>query len=50
MYSNCSVTSFKHLPKIFEVFTEMEMEIKVINNEVFTKLQLEIRVMGKEIS
>ena len=35
MYSNCLITSFKHLwfiSKTFEVFNEMEMEINVINN------------------
>ena len=45
MYSNCSITSFKH-----QVFNEMEMKINVINNEIFTKLHLKIRVRGKEIS
>ena len=39
MYSNCSITNTCDLfSKIFEVFNEMEMEIKVINNELFTKL------------
>ena len=36
--------------RIFEVFNEMEMEIKVINNKSFTKFYVEIRVRGKEIS
>ena len=36
--------------RIFEVFNEMEMEIKVINNKNFTKFYVEIRVRGKEIS
>ena len=36
--------------KIFEVFNEMEREIKAINNKVFTKSNLKIRVRGKEIS
>ena len=35
---------------IFEVFYEMEREIKVINNKVFAKLYLKIRVRGKKIS
>ena len=36
--------------RIFEVFSEMEIEINVINNKIFTKLYLKIRVRGKEIS
>ena len=52
MYSNCAMTSFKHLLflRIFEVFNEIEIEIKVINNKIFTKLYLKIRIEGKEIS
>ena len=53
MYSNCAITSFKHLyllSRIFEVFKEMKMEVNVINNKIFTKLYLKIRVRGKEIS
>ena len=52
MYSNCAITSFKHLwfifKNIFKVFNEMEMEIKVNNNKNFTKFYLKIRVRGKE--
>ena len=36
--------------RIFEVFSEMEVEINVINNKIFTKFYLKIRVRGKEIS
>ena len=52
MYSNCAITSFKHLWFIFKniwSFNEMEMEINVINNKIFTKLYLQIRVREKEI-
>ena len=41
MYSNCEITSFKHLWFIFKIiwsFNEMEMETNVINNNIFTKL------------
>ena len=33
--------------RIFGVFTEMEMEIFVINNKNFTKFYLKVRVRGK---
>ena len=36
--------------RIFEVFNEIGMEIKVINNNIFTKLNLKIRVRRKEIN
>ena len=45
LLNNCDLFSI-----IFEVFNEMEMEIKVINNKSFTKFYVEIRVRGKEIS
>ena len=37
MYSNCAITSFKHLwfSRIFEVFNEMETNL--INDKIFTK-------------
>ena len=45
LLNNCDLFSI-----IFEVFNEMEKEIKVINNKNFTKFYVEIRVRGKEIS
>ena len=45
LLNNCDLFSI-----ISEVFNEMEMEIKVINNKNFTKFYVEIRVRGKEIS
>ena len=46
MYSNCAITSFKHLfSRIFEIFNEMEMEIHKI-----TKLYLKTIVREKDIS
>ena len=46
LFSNtCDLFSRK-----LEVFSEMEMEINIINNKIFTKLYLNLRVRGKEIS
>ena len=36
--------------RIFEVFNEIAMEIKVINKKIFTKLNLKRIVREKEIS
>ena len=36
--------------RTFEVFNEMEMEIKIINNKIFTKNIFKKRARGKEIS
>ena len=45
LFSNtCDLFSRK-----LEVFSEMEMEINIINNKIFTKLYLKIRVRVKEI-
>ena len=41
--NTCDLSSRK-----FEVFSEMEMEINVVNNKIFTKLYLNIRVRGKK--
>ena len=52
MYSNCAMTSFKHLLFIFKniwSFQRNENWNKSLN-KIFTKLYLKIRIEGKEIS
>ena len=51
MYSNCAITSFKHLWFIFKnISDKMEMEINVTNNKNFTKVYLKIKLRGRETS